>query len=313
MKKIPVILDVDTGIDDALAMLLASSSEQLDILGISTVGGNVSLDKTFLNTCFVSDLLGLSTPIVQGKEKPLINLSEDASYVHGASGLGDIDLSNYTSSATISDQSLFDFYKHTLENAKKKVVIIATGPLTNIAAVLVSMPHLKDKIDYISIMGGAIEFGNTSPCSEFNIIYDPESAAIVFESGVDIVLAPLDVTYQAYFTKEDIESSKKNAVSDKLPFVGLLEYYLRFYQEKTTLPGAALHDSVSIAYVLDPSMFETQSMNGSVDISEDISRGLTILDKYDTMKKEKNIKLITKIFREKFVALTMDSLKKEVS
>lgn len=308
--KIPVILDVDTGIDDALAILLAQASNQLDILGISTVDGNVPLKNTFENTQYVAQLLDLSVPVIKGKEKPLLYRGENAAYAHGENGLGNISLTNFRSNHHQSSANLFEFYKETLENASNKVVIIATGPLTNLAAVLVSMPYLKEKIQYISIMGGAIEHGNTSACAEFNIYYDPESASIVFNSGVDIVLAPLDITYQAYITQEEIERAKQGVLQYKQPFIDMLEYYIDYYKNKTRLAGAVLHDSVSVAYVLEPSLFESKKMHGYVDTSLDITRGVTILDQYDTLKKTKNIQVLTAINREKFVELTINSLNK---
>lgn len=302
-------MDVDTGIDDALAIALANYSLQLDIIGISTVGGNIPLKNTYENTVYVTKMLGMDIPIARGKAMPLLTKPVYASEVHGSQGLG------YVSEVPERDGEgldLFSFYEDLLSGSEEKVTIIATGPLTNIASILLTMPHLKEKIACISIMGGGIEKGNITAVAEFNIYQDPEAAEVVMKSGVPLILAPLDVTYQAYLTREEIEVIGKVMKPEYEPFKRMLDFYVDFFLKDTAVPGAALHDSVAVAAVAYPEILTMDKHYVTVDTSETSTRGATLVDKYGTLRKEPSVSVLKTIDREKFIEMTIGSLRKQV-
>lgn len=307
MSKTKVIMDVDTGVDDALAIALACSCENIDLIGISTVGGNLPLKNTYENTVYIMKMLGIDVPIARGKGMPLLKKPVHAPEVHGSQGLGYVvDVPERTEDGL----DIFSFYRDLLSKSKEKVTIIATGPLTNIASVLTSMPNLKEKIACISIMGGGVEIGNITAVAEFNIYHDPEAAEIVMKSGIPLILAPLDVTYQAYLTKEEIEKIKAVSKLSYEPFNRMLDYYIDFFIRDTNIPGAALHDSVAVAFVARPEIFTFENHYVTVDTSETSTRGATLIDKYGTLRKKANVSVLKTIEREKMIEMTIASLRK---
>lgn len=307
MRSKKIIMDVDTGIDDALAIAMAKFSPHMDIIGISTVGGNLPLKNTYENTVYVTKLLDIHVPVAKGKGMPLLKKPVYASEVHGHSGLGYVSGIPELAGDALD---LFEFYENLLGKSEEKVTIIATGPLTNIAAVLLSMPHLKEKIECISIMGGGIERGNITAVAEFNIYQDPEAAEIVLKSGVPLILAPLDVTYEAYLTRDEIEEIGRVLKPGYEPFKQMLDFYVDFFLKDTSVPGAALHDSVAVAAIAYPEFFTKDKHYVTVDTSESATRGATIVDKYRTLGKEANMTVLKTVRRDKIVEITMESLKK---
>ena len=203
MKKIPIILDGDPGHDDAIAWVLAQANPALDILAITTVCGNQTIEKTTYNAQRICSLIDLKVPLGKGGPNPLFSDPIIAPSVHGESGLDGPELPE--PSFDISPYPAAELIARTVEASPEPVTLVPTGPLTNIALFLLAYPELKSKIRQISLMGGGIMYGNWTPAAEFNILVDPEAADIVFRSGIPIIMAGLDVTERALVTPKDVE------------------------------------------------------------------------------------------------------------
>lgn len=304
MKPRLVLMDVDTGIDDALALILLKSFENVKVLGVSTVVGNTSLENATRNTAYILDQLNWDIPLAKGSAKPLAQEPVDEGTAHGSGGLGNVSVVNPKPRSVVD---LFTLYQTALESANEPVSIIATGPLTNIAKVLSALPHLKSKIERISIMGGAVNMGNRTPSTEFNIIADPEAAQVVFNAGVPITLAMLDVTYQAYLTWDELDALRERPGSKDNELVDMLEFYINGYRNRTHLPGAPLHDSVAVAALLRPELFTSIDAYVEVDCTFGYTRGTTIVDGRNMLHRRPNATVLTHIQREAFIQLTLDS------
>lgn len=309
MKKIPVIIDVDTGIDDAVALVLALQAKELDIKGITTVAGNQTIEKTTRNTLDVVEYFGRSDiPVAMGAKGPLVREQIIAAYAHGESGLGTAVLPM----AKIQPHQLdaVGFIKKTLEESEEQITLVPTGPLTNIAILLKAYPHLKNKIKEIVLMGGGAFQGNSNATSEFNIFADPEAAAVVYASGVKIVMCGLDVTMKAIVTPEDVETIK--AIGNKAgDFVAeAFNFYMAMYRKNANFTGCAVHDAVTITYLIKPELIKTRQGIARVDIDGKDSYAATICDFRPWRDKEKDNALVgVDIDREAFVKLIIDACK----
>lgn len=315
MKKIPVIIDCDTGIDDMISFVLAFSSETLDIKGITTVAGNQTLDLTTYNTLNGLSLMGREDiSLARGEAKPSERPLEDAGYIHGESGLGTYRFKNPTDKKPI-EQHAVDFMKDILMKSEEPVVILALAPLTNIALLLKKYPECKKKIDKIAFMGGSIRTGNPTPVSTFNILVDPEAAKYVLKSGVPFHMCPLDTTKDGYITSEEIEriGTIQNPVAQ-------MTYELcKFYEDtvnnsnnaKKRFKGLCIHDLVTVAYVTNPELFTTVKYYGDVETKGELTTGFTMIDYEDILRKteeEKNIEYINTIDREGFMKVFYEAL-----
>lgn len=306
MNPIPVILDVDTGIDDAFSILLAASLPELKLLGIATVAGNVPLRYTYRNTCYIRDLLGLDIPVARGCDRFLVQHAPDARHAHGNHGLGTLlEVPDKTGRKT---PNLFDFYRTLLTASPEPVTIIANGPMTNLAALLLACPELRDRIARIIFMGGVVHGGNATAASEFNIHKDPEAARIVLQSELPLVMAGLDITHTALISLADLETLRRLEGEAQKFFRGLLEYYLEHYTRRSGLGGAAMHDSVTVAYAARPELFTWTDACVTVDTGYGPGRGCTIVDKYRTLKRPANVRMLETVDRAAFLDITMRSI-----
>jgi pyrimidine-specific ribonucleoside hydrolase len=270
----PIVLDCDPGHDDAIALLLALASPELDLLGVTTTYGNQTLDKTTLNALRVLELVGRAdVPVAAGADRPLERELVVAAHVHGESGLDGPALPE-ASGAPTSDDAVA-FIAEQLESASAQVTIVATGPLTNVARYLAT--HGSIGIDRIVLMGGAIAEGNFTPAAEFNIWCDPEAAAAVFASGLDVTMLGLDVTHQALLGP---------AVEERLRAAGrigsfvadLNVFFTRYHRETYGWDGAPIHDAVAVAHLVRPVLIETRRRNVQVELESDLCRGRTVVD-----------------------------------
>lgn len=311
MKPRPIIMDVDTGIDDALALFLVAGSKELDLKGITVVAGNQTLDKTLSNTLKMVEMLRLDIPVAKGATKPILGKGITAADVHGDSGLGLFDEKPAKISA--SDLSSVELISNICENSDEKITLVPTGPLTNIATFLLSYPHLKTKIDCICLMGGGALLGNRTVSAEFNFYCDPEAAQIVFQSEIPIIMCGLDVTHEAYITKEEIE----RLVSYKSPVATaakqMLSFYYDSYMRRTNLGGAALHDSVPVAYLIRPELFGGLNAYVEIDLEGKLTRGSSICDGMNLLERDSNAFVVTSVNREKFIDLTIERFQNLVS
>ncbi|MCR4657965.1 MAG: nucleoside hydrolase [Lachnospiraceae bacterium] len=301
-KSIPLILDGDPGHDDAIAWLLAQSSRMTDgicdIRAVTTVGGNVSLDKTTYNALRVCTLLGIKdVPVAKGAEHPLISELMVAPSVHGESGLDGPALPE--PEIELSDLTAVELMAEVLRGSSEKVTIVSTGPMTNVASLLLSHPELRDKIEQISFMGGGIVYGNWTPAAEFNILVDPEAADVVFRSGIPLIMSGLDVTEKALILPGDVE--RIGALHT--PVGDIVRDWLRFFYQfhkKLGYAGAPMHDPCAVMVLLHPEFFTIKDYYVQVETCGEYCRGATIADTRQSLGKEPNISVLCDLDRDRF-------------
>ena len=264
MRKIPIIMDCDPGHDDAIAIILACASEKLDVRAITTVGGNQTIAKTTNNALRVLAFIDKKIPVAMGANNPLRRELEIAPSVHGDSGLDGPELPQPKEEAL--KISAFELMAKVVEESDEKITLVPTGPLTNIAIFLLSYPHLKSKIERISLMGGSAIGGNWTASAEFNILVDPEAADIVFKSGIPITMSGLDVTHKAQVYPEDIEKIKNQGGKVAVMVGELLEFFIKFHKEICGWEFAPLHDPCAVAWLINPDMFTSKKLNVQIDI-----------------------------------------------
>ena len=241
----PIILDCDPGHDDAIALLLALASPEVELLGVTTVSGNQTLDKTTANAIRVLDHVGRSdVEVAAGAPRPLVRERRVAAHVHGETGLDGPDLP--PPQREPSGLHAIDFIAATLERSERPVTLVPTGPLTNIALFLARHPELEPRIDKIVLMGGAIAEGNVTPAAEFNIWADPEAAHRVFTSGLDVTMVGLDVTHKALLKQAHADQLAATGRAGKL-VADLFGFYVQFHQQEYGWEGSPVHDAVAVA------------------------------------------------------------------
>ncbi|MCL2342640.1 MAG: nucleoside hydrolase [Firmicutes bacterium] len=308
MNRIPVILDGDPGHDDAIAWVLAfAHPEAFEILGAVSVSGNAILTKTTYNMLRILTLLGATDiPAAAGAERPLCGEPSPAPSVHGQSGLDGPVLPE--PGFSLCGLSGVELMTELLRESREPVTLAPTGPLTDVAALFLAHPELKAKIGRISLMGGGLLSGNWTPAAEFNILVDPEAAKVVFESGVPITMAGLDVTQRAYVTPEEFE--KIRAVGGEVARVvaDWLEFFYG-YHRALGYPGATLHDPVAVAALLRPEIMTTRELYVQVETCGEFCRGATVGDFYSRSGKTPNVTAILDIDRPAFVELILDAVR----
>ena len=310
MKKIPILIDCDPGHDDAVMLMLAIGSNLFDIKAITTSAGNQTQAKTLKNALKILHLLETDIPVYKGCDKPLFRNLIIADYVHGEMGLDGPSLSEPTQQP--EPQSAVEAMARILADSPEKITLVPTGPLTNIATFLLAYPHLKPKIERISLMGGGAFRGNMTPTAEFNIYVDPEAAAVVFSSGVPITMCGLDVTHKALVFQEDIDRFR--AIGNKTGHVvaDLMDFFSIFYRrERPELNGgAALHDPCAIAWLIDPTMFTSKPCYVAVETTGTLTTGTTVVDFFDIMKQPANADVVYDVDRERYMNLIYEAVQK---
>ena len=271
MQKMPIVFDCDPGHDDAVALFMAVGSERFDLRGITCVPGNNLLDKVSQNALKLTEFLGLDIPVVAGCPKPLAQECHPAVSVHGASGMEGPHLP--LPKKQLAKVNAIDFLAQQIREVGGELTIVAVGPLTNIATLLLAYPELKGDIKRICIMGGSAEGGNVTPVAEFNIWHDPEAARIVFASGVPITMCGLDVTHRLYITEPEVEEIRALGRVGRLA-AELFDYY-KMYHGEGGVHNVIPHDAVAVCWLLDPEMFYTRSLHVEVDAGSGLSRGCT--------------------------------------
>lgn len=306
MNTRPIIIDCDPGVDDALALYFAFSHKEFNIKAITVVGGNVSLDKTASNAINLVDYLGVDVKVAKGAKGPLLRNLTIADEVHGESGIGDVLLN--PSNRAFYEKDAVDTIREEVISCNGDLHIIALGPLTNIATAFLKYPEIKEKINGITLMGGATKGGNVTPVAEFNIYVDPEAAKIVFESGVPITMVGLDATHKCYLTSEEVDEFAKRYSSDKVKTaIKLLKY-----TEKLCLSyghnGIIMHDPTAVAYVMDQSLLNCTKYHVDIETKGELTRGKTVADIDNVKKLNKNVSVALDTNREKFVKMVEDML-----
>lgn len=275
MKSIPIWIDCDTGVDDALALLVACRLEQLQIVGISTVSGNVHLDRSTENTLKVLELAGAEIPVYRGAEKPLYLPYEDASEFHGPDGLGGAELP--PAQTRPKELPAWDALYACAKEWNGELTVVTIGPMTNLATALLRYPDLKRHIKQVVIMGGTTGKGNCTPYAEYNIYADPHGAQAVCASGLPLVFCPLDVTHQAFLTEGDLETVAAGGTAVGR-FVRESSTNLLALNLKAGLPGIAQHDVCPILYLAEPALFSGSAAAVWVETEDKLTIGKTYAD-----------------------------------
>jgi len=307
-----IILDCDPGHDDAVAIMLAVASEEINLLGITCVGGNATLENTKINTLKICSLLNrLDIPIYAGSNKPLVYDLVTAEHVHGESGLDtEGDPIIVDPNHKIKDLNAVDYIIKTCNDSEEPIYLCPTGPLTNIALSLQKDPSIKDKIKEIVFMGGAaLCLGNITPAAEFNIYVDPHAANIVLNSGIPVTMMGLDVTHKVNVNDKIIQSIKSNNNKASIFFADLMEFYSKFHRELYESDESPLHDPCVIAYLINNKLFEGKMVHVQVEEDSELTRGETVVDWLGVKRLVPNCNVITEADSKMFFKI----LKKELA
>ena len=298
MTPIPILLDCDPGHDDAIALLLALASPEVELRGVTTVAGNQTLEKTTANALRVLELVGREdVEVAAGADRPLVREPFVAAYVHGETGLDGSDL-RPARGAPVAQHAV-DF----LAERVAGITLVATGPLTNVALLLAR--HPEERPERIVLMGGAIAEGNVTPAAEFNVWADPEAAKRVFAGGLDLTMVSLDVTHKALVRAEHKERLRAAGRVGRT-VAELLDFYDRFHREVYGFDGSPIHDAVALAYAFRPDLIETRELNVEVDTTSDLCRGRTVVDVWRRTGREANARVAVGINSSAFVELLVE-------
>lgn len=306
-KPTPVILDCDPGHDDAMAILLAAAHPNVELLGITTVSGNGSLEKVTYNAQRVCTLAGITIPIARGANEPLIGKANAAPTIHGASALDGAELPE--PAYEVSSLSAVELIAQLVHDSDRPVTLIPTGPMTNIAQFLHQHPHLHHKIEHISFMGGSVTRGNWTPYAEFNIWADPEAADVVLNSGVKITMSGLNITHQALATTEILTRLSELDTHLAKTCVSLLEFFAHTYRDVFGMPDPPLHDPVAVALIIDPTLVTTQFLPVVIEIEGTHTRGATVVDVHGVTGKPANAHVAMELDIARFWDLIIDSVR----
>lgn len=298
MSPTPIILDVDPGHDDAVAILLACGAPELDLRAVTTVAGNVPLEKTTRNALRILSLIGRTDiPVAAGAAAPLARSLHTAEDIHGESGMEGPEIPDEVFGA--EERGATELIADVLRESAEPVTLVPTGPLTNVATLLREHPELRDRISRVSLMGGSVGLGNTTPAAEFNVYVDPEAAREVFESGLGITMSGLDVTHQAGASPDERERLRSVGTVGEV-VAGLLEFFAETYERVFGFDSPPLHDPVAVAAVLEPGILETRPMRVDVECDSELTRGETVCDFYGVTGKPPNAEVGVQLDRERF-------------
>ena len=310
MEKIKIIMDIDVGIDDAIAMCLALGNEKFEVLGFTTTFGNRKVDVTTENTLKILELVGRTdVPVAKGAPRPMVKEYNppEFSIVHGYDGLGDMADPLPKPSIKPIEKSAVEFMADTLRESEEPITIVPVGPMTNIATLIMTHPELLCKIKEVVIMGGSTLKGNASPVAEANIIQDPEAAYILFKSGLKIKMAGLDATWDGYIAFDELEEfGKANWLSEKI--YSMCGIYAEHYRERMKNPGLAMHDSLTLAWLVNPDLVKAEDYYVTVDINGRYTYGMTVTDVDNVMKYTPNATVAMGVDRVPFIQLIKDAI-----
>ncbi|MEC8130342.1 MAG: nucleoside hydrolase [Pseudomonadota bacterium] len=308
-ERQPLIIDTDPGQDDAVAILLALASPEIDLLGITTVAGNVPLDLTEVNARKICDLAGRQdVPVFAGLSRPLVRRLVTAEHVHGRTGLDGPDLP--PPQTPLQEQHAVDFIIETVRKEPSGSVTIAPiGPLSNIAMALQRAPDIAPRIKQIVLMGGGcFEGGNITPAAEFNIYVDPHAAAVVFGAGIPITMMPLDVTHKALTTAK--RNGALRAIGNRTctAVAEMLGFFERFDEAKYGSDGGPLHDPCTLAWMIAPELFSGRHCNVEIETASELTMGMTVIDWWQVSGRPHNAFVVGDLDAEAFFALITERL-----
>ncbi|MBM0261291.1 nucleoside hydrolase [Corynebacterium macginleyi] len=306
-----IILDCDPGHDDAVALLLAMGNPDIDLLGITTVGGNQTLDKVTRNALVIKEIAGHpEIPIYAGCDRPLVRPVEVAEDIHGSTGMDVKGVKLPEPSTTLVDAHAIDFIIDTImSHDPGSITLVPTGPLTNIAMAVRKEPRIVERVEEVVLMGGGYHEGNWSPVAEFNIKIDPEAAHIVFEEPWPVTMVGLDLTHQALATAE-VEAEIKALNTPVADFVvGLFGFFREAYQQNQGFTDPPVHDPCTVAYLIDPSIVQTRKAPVHVELAGALTTGMTVTDLREPADDTCHTEVATKLDHAGFWRLVTGALK----
>jgi inosine-uridine nucleoside N-ribohydrolase len=317
MLRRQILLDCDPGHDDAIAIMLAVADPALELLAVTTVAGNATLDHTTRNALRVLDMVGRpDVPVAAGRDRPRVRELSTAAVMHGASGLsGPLPAEP---SRPALDAPAIELIEQILLDADEPVTLVATGPLTNMADVVERLPHLRSRIRELVIMGGAVDLGNWTPAAEFNIWVDPHAADIVFrasrppgtgdaEDAIALTMVGLEVTHRAWLTDEHADALRGTGRAGQ--FVAeLLDHFVGFHQKRFGWEGGPIHDAVTIAHLIDPTLVTTLPMNVQIETESALCLGRTVADRWSVTGLAPNAAVGVDIDRNRFVTMLLERI-----
>jgi pyrimidine-specific ribonucleoside hydrolase len=307
MQRHQIVLDCDPGHDDALAITLALARPELELLGITTAGGNSPLTNTTHNALRVLALLGRSdVPVAAGAERPLLRESWTPVEFHGESGLDGADLPE--PEAAPRPEGAMALTEALVAAAGRPVTLVATGPLTNVALLLRARPRIRERIARICLMGGSLGEGNTTASAEFNIWQDPEAASIVFNCGIPISMMGLDVTHRALFLEPDVARLEAIGTRVARVWVDLLRFFAVYHRRRYGWDGSPIHDAVAVAHLAVPGLVTTRLLRVDVETQGKLTRGRTVADPEGLHGLPPNVEVGVGIDRARFVDLLVDAI-----
>ena len=308
-KPQSLIIDTDPGQDDAVAILLALASPEINLLGITTVAGNVPLALTQVNARKICDLAGRTDmQVFAGLDRPLVRPLVTAEHVHGRTGLDGPVLPD--PETPLQEQHAVDYIIDTLRREPAGSVTLAPiGPLSNIAMAMQRAPDIIPRIRQIILMGGAyFEVGNITPAAEFNIYVDPHAAQIVFASGVPVTMMPLDVTHKALTRTDRVAALRAIGNQTGVAVAEMLEFFERFDEAKYGSDGGPLHDPCTVAWMIAPDIFNGRPCNVEIETASPLTMGMTVVDWWQVSSRPHNALVIGDLDADRFFALITERL-----
>lgn len=303
-----IIIDCDPGHDDMMALMLACADPSLELLGVTTVAGNQTGVKTFANAQKILTLIGRTDlPLARGADKPLFRELTVAPMIHGKSGLDGAELPE----AKMKPLSIgaVDLLSDLINGAGRDITLVPTGPLTNIALLLLKEPKIGKKIERIVLMGGGLNDSNITPAAEFNIYVDPEAADIVFSSGIPVTMVGLDVTNKSLMTFEQIKEMAKLKGRVTKIVAPLLDFFAKANKDVFGINGAPIHDALAVASLIDPSIIKTKDLHVAIETKGVLTRGRTVADVYGVTGQKPNASVALEVDAKKFTALLFNAIK----
>ncbi len=309
MKKAvkKIIIDCDPGVDDAIALLLAFASPELEIMGIVAVAGNVSLPFTEKNTRKICELAKRENiKVYAGCPRPILRSLETARHVHGETGLQGVELPE--PQMPLQPQHGVEFLIETLMQASEPITLATLGPLTNLAIALIQAPQIIPKIQEVVLMGGATRQGNVTASAEFNFYVDPHAAHIGFTSGLPLTMIGLDVTHKVLTTPERLQQIRAIATPVSAAAAAMLAHYGAYDVEKYGILGSPLHDPCVIAYLIQPELFVGRNLHVAIETTSELTMGRSIVDLWRSGHQEPNACVIQQADDEGFYSLLIQRL-----
>ena len=306
MNRLPVWLDCDAGVDDAIALMALHGLPELELLGVSAVSGNAPLADTYRNVHRMNGLMGTNDPVFRGAEKPLLREAHAAAAFHGRDGLGDVPLPEPPHEDR--PEKAWDALYNCAREHPGELNLIATGPLTNAAVALAKYPELRTLLRQILLMGGSASAGNVTPAAEFNIWADPEAAKLVFDAGIPLVMCGLDVTLRAMLLPEDWDEL---AASGRPAGIFTKQCLKPAWaaSQNWGLPGVAMHDACPVFYLAHPELFRAKKAGVRVETRAALTLGKTVTDLYSDRKfEEQNALVVLDVNRDEMIRLLKDCI-----